>query len=138
LKAKRIDHISIAVKNLDDARKIYENIFDLGQTVEYVSESEKIKVARYYIGEVALELMEATHPDSEVAKFIEKKGEGVFLISYAVDDVPQSLKELKDKGFKTIDKEPCHLLGTRYAFIMPPKETCGVLTEIIDGEFEPE
>ena len=137
MKARRIDHISIAVKKLDNACKIYENTFGLGPAVEYVAEDEKIKVARYYIGEVALELMEATSPDSEVAKFIQKRGEGVFLISYAVDDVPRSLEELNDKGLKTIDKEPSHLFGSRYAFIMPPDETCGVLTEIIDGDFNP-
>ncbi len=138
MKAKQIDHICIAVKNLEKAKMIYEETLGLELAVEYVAESEKINVARYYLGDVALELMESTSPDGEVAKFIKHKGEGVFLISYKVDDVEKGLAELKDKGAKLIDEKPRTLLGNRYAFIMPPNETCGVLTEIIEGEFDPE
>ncbi len=136
MKAKKIDHICIAVKDLEKAKKIYEDVLGLELYCEYIAESEKIKVARYYIGEVALELMESTSPDGEVAKFIKKNGEGVFLISYEVDDVEKKLKELKDKGYKLIDEKPRELFGNRYAFINYPKEMCGVLTEIIDGEFK--
>ncbi|VEN73635.1 Methylmalonyl-CoA epimerase [Candidatus Desulfarcum epimagneticum] len=137
MKAKKIDHICIAVKNLSQAREIYENTLGLDLAAEYVAESEKIKVARYYLGEVALELMESTTPDGDVARFIEKKGEGVFLISYLVDDVDDALGELREKGEKTIDEKPRELMGNRYAFIMPPTRTCGVLTEIIEGDFNP-
>ncbi len=138
MKAKKIDHICIAVKDLAQAMKIYEETLGLELAHEYIAESEKIKVARYYIGEVAFELMESTGPDGDVAKFIERRGEGVFLISYTVDDVEAGLKELKDKGKKTIDDKPRELSGNRYAFITPPNEMCGVLTEIIDGEYDPE
>jgi len=138
MKAKQIDHICIAVRDLARARKIYEETLGLELAAEYTAESEKIKVARYYIGEVALELMESTTPDGEVAKFINRSGEGVFLISYRVDDVEKGLSELKEKGKRLIDEKPRQLMGNRYAFIMPPAETCGVLTEIIDGEFDPE
>lgn len=138
MKAKKIDHICIAVKDLAKARKIYEETFGLEPSVEYVAESEKINVVRYYLGEVALELMEDTTGDGDVARFIRKRGEGVFLISYRVEDVEASLKELKAKGERLIDENPRCLMGTRYAFIMPPSETCGVLTEIVDGEFDPE
>jgi len=137
LKTKKIDHICIAVKDLSAARVIYEQTLGLELDVEYVAESEKIKVARYYIGEVALEIMESTAPDGDVAKFIEKKGEGVFLISYCVDDVDAALDELKAKGEKLIDEEPRTLMGNKYAFIMPPNKMCGVLTELIDGDFDP-
>ncbi len=137
MKAKAIDHICIAVKDLSKAKKIYEETLGLELSIEYVAKQEKIKVARYYLGEVALELMESTGPEGDVAKFIDKRGEGVFLISYCVDDVEKGLDELKAKGMRTIDKEPRHLMGSRYAFIMPPSDTCGVLTEIIDGEFNP-
>jgi methylmalonyl-CoA/ethylmalonyl-CoA epimerase len=138
LKAKEIDHICIAVKDLAQARKIYEETFGLPLALEYTAEQEKIKVARYYLGSVALELMESTTPDGDVARFIEKKGEGVFLISYRVDNVEAGLAELKDKGARLIDQEPRTLMGNRYAFIMPPADTCGVLTEIIDGRFDPD
>ena len=138
MKAEKIDHICIAVKDLDQARRIYEETFGLELALEYVAESEKIRVARYYLGEVALELMESTTPEGDVARFIRKKGEGVFLISYRVKDVASSLAELKAKGARLIDETPRHLMGNRYAFIMPPGDTCGVLTEILDGDFDPE
>jgi methylmalonyl-CoA/ethylmalonyl-CoA epimerase len=138
LKAEKIDHICIAVKDLDQARRIYEETLGLELALEYVAESENIHVARYYLGEVALELMESTSPDGDVARFIRKKGEGVFLISYRVKDVASGLVELKAKGARLIDETPRHLMGNRYAFIMPPGDICGVLTEILDGDFDPE
>ena len=138
MKAKKIDHICIAVKSLAEARKAYEETLGLELAVEYVAQGEKIRVARYYLSDVALELMESTDPSSDVARFIRKKGEGIFLISYRVDDVAAGLDELKDKGKTLIDETPRHLMGNRYAFVMPPKEMCGVLTEILDGEFDPE
>ncbi len=137
MKARKIDHICIAVRDLDKARKTYEDTLGLELALEYVAESEKIHVARYYIGEVALELMESTSPDGDVARFVEGKGEGVFLISYRVDDVEEGIEELKSRGERLIDKSPRKLKGNRYAFIKPPKEMCGVLTEILDGEFDP-
>ncbi len=137
MKARKIDHICIAVRDLDKARKTYEDTLGLEPALEYVAESEKIHVARYYIGEVALELMESTSPDGDVAKFVEGRGEGVFLISYRVDDVEEGIEELKSRGERLIDKSPRKLKGNRYAFIKPPKEMCGVLTEILDGEFDP-
>ncbi len=79
--------------------------------------------------------MQATEPDSDVAHFIAKRGEGFFLISYRVDDVGEALAELKAKGRQTIDEKPRELMGCRYAFIHRPKELYGVLTEVLDGEF---
>jgi len=137
VKAKCVDHICIAVKDLAAAKRIYEDTLGLELAGEYVADSEKISVARYYLGDVALELMESTTPDGDVAKFIKNRGEGVFLISYRVDDVVAGLNELKAKGKTPIDDKPRELLGNRYAFITPPKEMCGVLTEIVDGKFDP-
>jgi methylmalonyl-CoA/ethylmalonyl-CoA epimerase len=138
MKAEKIDHICIAVKDLARARKVYEDLLGLEPAVEYEAESESIRVARYYVGEVALELMEPTSPDCEVARFLTRRGEGVFLISYRVDHVEAGLQELKRKGKRLIDEQPRSLMGNRYAFVMPPAETFGVLTEILDGEFDPE
>ena len=137
MKARKIDHICIAVKDLAKACKTYEEMLGLAAADRYEAPSEQIRVVRYYLGDVALELMESMSPEGEVAKFIRKKGEGVFLISYRVDDVAAGLQELKDKGANLIDTEPRHLKGNRYAFIMPPNETSGVLTEIVDGEYDP-
>jgi methylmalonyl-CoA/ethylmalonyl-CoA epimerase len=136
VKIERIDHICFAVKDLQTTKKIYEENLGLVPAVEYVAESEYIKVARYYIGEVAVELMESTSPEGDVAKFIKKRGEGVFLISYKVDDLDGALAELKAKGADLIDREPRALFGTRYAFIQRPNKLCGVLTELIQGNFD--
>ncbi len=132
MKVKKFDHICIAVKNLDEARKPYEEMLGLVPDILYIADSEKIRVARYYLGDVALELMESTSPDGEVAKFIAKKGEGVFTISYRVDNVQECLDELNESGHKTIDKKPRSIMGQRFAFLTNPREMCGVLTEICD------
>jgi methylmalonyl-CoA/ethylmalonyl-CoA epimerase len=137
-KPSKIDHICIAVRELAAARRMYEDVLGLELDCTYVAESEKIHVARYYIGEVALELMESTSPDGEVAKFIKRQGEGIFLISYQVENVVEKMRELRERGYDLIDDQPRELFGNRYAFINPPQQLCGVLTEIIDGEFTPE
>lgn len=135
MKIQAIDHLCIAVEDLDKARRAYEE--DLGLELDglYVAESEKIRVARYYVGDVALELIEATSAESEVAKFIRRRGEGFYLISYRVDDVEDALAELRAKGVETIDRRSRGLKGNRYAFIHSPNQLSGVLTEVLDGEF---
>ncbi len=136
MKIEKIGQVCFAVEDLEKTKKIYEENLGLVPAIEYVAGSEFIKVARYYIGGVAVEFMESTSPEGEVAKFIKKKGEGVFLIAYKVDDLGGALAELKTKGADLIDQEPRTLFGTRYAFIQKPNKLCGVLTELIDGEFD--
>ncbi len=136
MKTQAFDHICIAVRDLAQAQAQYEDLLGLTLDGIYEAPSESIRVARYYLNDVALELMEPMTPDCEVARFLDKRGEGVFLISYRVDDVAAGLAELKAKGQRTIDQEPRRLMGTSYAFINMPRETCGVLTEIMDGEFD--
>ena len=136
MKIEKIDHICFAVKDLEKTKKIYEENLSLVPAVEYLAESEHIKVARYYVGEVAVELMESTSPEGDVAKFIRKRGEGVFLVSYKVEDLDEALAELKAKGADLIDRKPRALFGTRYAFIHKPDKLCGVLTELIEGDFD--
>jgi methylmalonyl-CoA/ethylmalonyl-CoA epimerase len=136
MKLEKIDHICFAVKDLEETKKVYREDFGLTPTYEYVAESEKIKVARYYIGDVAVECMESTAPDGQVAKFIETRGEGVFLISYKVDDLGKAMEELKGKGVQLIDSQPRELFGNRYAFVHHPKKLNGVLTELLEGDFD--
>ncbi|MFH1034571.1 MAG: VOC family protein [Pseudomonadota bacterium] len=136
MKAQAIDHICIAVKDLAQARRQYEDLLGLTLDGIYEAPSESIRVARYYLGQVALELMEPMNDDCEVARFIQAKGEGVFLMAYRVPDVQAGLDEIQAKGLPTIDQTPRRLMGNRYAFITPPKHACGVLTEIVDGDFD--
>ena len=136
MKAKAIDHICFVVHDLDAAVERYRDTLGLEPDGYYTAPSESIRVARYYLENVALELMEPTTQDSEVGRFLKNRGEGFFLISYKVDDVAAGLDELAGKGYRTIDRKPRELMGNRYAFIQPPKDLHGVLTEIIDGEFD--
>ncbi|MHB8765857.1 MAG: VOC family protein [Deferrisomatales bacterium] len=136
MKATAIDHLCFVVRSLDEAVARYRDTLGLEPDGVYTAESEAIRVARYYLENVALELMEPTRPDSDVGRFLEKNGEGFFLISYRVDDAAAGLTELRAKGYRTIDREPRELMGNRYAFIQPPAQMHGVLTEILDGEFD--
>jgi methylmalonyl-CoA/ethylmalonyl-CoA epimerase len=133
MKTNKLDHLCIAVKNLDEARKIWEPI--LGKTEPddaYIDEAEKIRVARYWLGGVGCELMESTSPDGDVAKFIEKRGEGVMLISFNVDSTRESMEELKDKDYPFIGGIR-QFRDCEFAFIHPGKMN-GVLLELIDDQ----
>ncbi|MDM8541011.1 VOC family protein [Desulfococcaceae bacterium HSG9] len=133
MKLNKVDHICIAVKNLEEARKIWEPV--LGKTEPddtYIDEPEKINVARYMIGEVGFELMESTSPDGDVAKFIESRGEGVMLLSFNVDNTREAMSELKAKDYPFIGGARPFRDG-EFAFIHPKKMN-GVLLEVIDDE----
>jgi methylmalonyl-CoA/ethylmalonyl-CoA epimerase len=136
MNAKKIDHICIAVKNLEAARKVWEPV--LGKTAPddpYVDEPEKINVARYWVGEVGFELMESTTPDGPVAKWIEKNGEGVMIISFNVENTREAVAELKDKNYPLIPAPDGEIArpfrDCEFAFIHP-KQMNSVLTELID------
>lgn len=133
MKVEKIDHISIAVRNLEKACLAYEDILGLKPEITYTSEKEKIRVSRYRIGDIWFELMEP-RGDGEVSRFIEKHGEGFYVISYKVPDVNNAILELKEKGYKLIDEKPRQLLGSRYAFINHPRELSGVLSEVLDDK----
>ena len=126
----KINHIGIAVKNLENAIPLYRD--QLGMEYEGSEEvvEQKVRVAFLKIGESRIELLEPTSPDSAVAKFLEKNGEGVHHMAYEVEDINVALAELKEKGVRLIDEQPRHgAHGSLIAFIHP-KATGGVLTEI--------
>jgi len=135
MKVNKIDHICIAVRNLDEARKVWEPI--LGKSAPddpYVDEPEKIRVARYWLGEVGFELMESTSPDGDVAKFIEKRGEGIMLLSFNVDNTREAIDELTAKGYPFIGgARPFR--DCEFAFVHP-KAVNGVLLELIDYKWK--
>ena len=129
-----IEHIGIAVKNIDIARKYYEDVLGLKcYAVEEVKE-QKVKTAFFKVGETKLELLEATDDDSPVAKFIEKRGEGVHHIAFAVDKVNEALKFVEEKNIKTIDKEARKGAEGLNIGFLHPKSTFGVLTEFCSKE----
>jgi len=132
MKPERIDHICTVVKDLDSAVENYNRLLDMKPEEFYINEDEKLRVARYKIGEVFFEIMEDTTGDGDVARSIERRGEGLFLISFKVPNAAEALKDAKEKGYKTIDKEPRPWRDSHYAFLHP-SSTNGVLVEFIDG-----
>ena len=139
MKINKIDHICIAVKNLSEAQKAWEPLLGKAKPDDpYVDEPEQIRVARYWVGELGFELMESTTPDGPVAKFIEKNGEGVMLISFNVDNTREAVDELKDDYpfIPAPDGEVARpFRDCEFAFIHP-KKLNGVLTELIDYKWD--
>lgn len=136
MKTNKIDHLSIAVKNLDRARKAWEPI--LGKSApddSYIDATEKIRVARYQLDRIGFELMESTTPDGPVAKWIEKNGEGVMVVSFNVDNTREAIQELEPKGYSFIPapggEKARPFRDCEFAFINP-KKVNNVLLELID------
>jgi len=124
-----IEHIGIAVKNLNESINFYENILGLKcYAIEEVAD-QKVKTAFFQVGQTKIELLESTDPDGPIGKFIDKKGEGIHHIAYSVTDLPAALQHVKTNEVKLIDENPRRgAEGLNIAFLHP-KSTNGVLTE---------
>ncbi len=129
-----IEHIGIAVKNLEESIKYYENILGLKcYSIEEIKD-QKVRTAFFKVGQTKIELLESTEYDGPIGKFIEKKGEGIHHIAFHVNDIENSLQEVKKKGIKLIDKTPRKgAEGLDIAFLHP-KFTGGVLTELCEDK----
>ena len=130
----KIDHIGIAVKNLDETLKFYEDIMGIKCVSKEVVEEQKVRVAFLPIGDTEVELLESTHEDGPIAKFIEKKGEGIQHIAFKVDNIEEAIKELQEKGVRLIDEQPRYGAGGARIAFLHPKSTSGVLIEISERE----
>ena len=131
MKVNKLDHICIAVKDLEAAKKLWQPILGKDRPDDaYVDEPEKIRVARYWVGGVGFELMESLTPDGEVAKFIDKRGEGIMLVSLNVDNTRAAMAELKAKDYPFIGGARS-FRDCEFAFVQP-KAVNGVLLELID------
>ena len=130
MNTKKIEHIGIAVKNIEQSRKFYEEVLGLKcYAIEEVSD-QKVKTAFFKVGQTKIELLEPTSEDSPVAKFIEKRGEGLHHIAFAVEDTTEALNDAVKKGIRLIDKTPRKgAEGLSIAFLHP-RSTNGVLFEI--------
>lgn len=125
---QKIDHIGIAVSDLDEALKLYCDT--LGLKVEKTEDFGGMKIAFIPIGDTEFELLQPTDPDGALAKFLEKRGEGIQHLALRVDDVEKSLEELKAKGLRVIDEKPRPGAGGASIAFFHPKSTGGVLLEI--------
>ena len=129
MELKRVDHVGIAVKNLNESVQFYESLGFKATGYEVVAE-QKVKVAFLPCGDSEIELLESTEPDGPIARFIEKNGPGIQHIAIRVDDIDKALEELKEKGVRLIDQTPRYGAGgARIAFVHP-KATGGVLLEL--------
>lgn len=126
----KVDHIGIAVKSIDEALKFYEDVLGIKCVSQEVVKEQKVKVAFLPVGDTEVELLESTDEDGPVAKFIEKKGEGIQHIAYKVDDIEKSIEELKAKGIRMIDEKPRYGAGGAKIAFLHPKSTFGVLIEL--------
>jgi len=132
MKPSHIEHIGIAVKDLDAAIAYYEKL--LGSKCYAVEEviDQKVKTAFFKVGQTKIELLASTDPEGPVGKFIEKKGEGIHHIAFAVEGLQDALKVLADEGIQLIDQKPRKgAEGLNIAFLHP-KSTMGVLTELCE------
>ncbi|WP_352418612.1 methylmalonyl-CoA epimerase [Proteiniborus sp.] len=127
---KKVDHIGIAVSNLEEALKFYEEVLGMNLHGTEIVEEQKVKVAFLPIGDTEIELLESTDAEGPIAKYIEKKGQGIQHIAYRVDDIEKALEEMKQKGIRLIDEKPRYGAGGAKIAFLHPKSTNGVLIEL--------
>jgi methylmalonyl-CoA/ethylmalonyl-CoA epimerase len=134
VKPNYIEHIGIAVKSIEEAKKYYEGVLGLEcYAVEEVPD-QKVRTAFFMLGQTKIELLESTDPEGPIGKFIEKKGEGIHHMALAVDQIEEKLQGLEEKEIRLIDKNPRKgAEGLSIAFLHP-KSTMGVLTELCEDK----
>ena len=127
---EKIEHIGIAVKDLEQANTIYENLLGIAPYKMEKVESEGVSTSFFQTGESKIELLEATNPESAIAKFIAKKGEGVHHIAFSVKDIKAEMKRLSGLGFTILNDEPKRGADNKWVCFIHPKNTKGVLVEL--------
>ena len=127
---KKIEHIGIAVKNLDEANKTYEKLFGYTYYKTEEVESEGVRTSFFTCGESKIELLEGTNPDSPISKYIDKKGEGIHHIAYAVDDIEKEMRRLAEEGFRILNEKPKKGADNKLVVFLHPKSANGVLVEL--------
>ncbi|HCW05944.1 MAG TPA: methylmalonyl-CoA epimerase [Cytophagales bacterium] len=130
---KKLEHIGIAVKSLEESNKLFAKL--LGKAHYKIEEvaSEGVRTSFFEIGGVKIELLEATLPDSPIAKFIDKRGEGVHHLAFEVSNIEESITEYSNKGFTLLSQQPKPGADNKRVVFMHPKSTNGVLTELCQG-----
>ena len=126
----KIEHIGIAVKDIEAANEVYTKLFGKAPYKTETVESEGVATSFFKVGESKIELLEATNSDSAIAKFIEKKGEGIHHIAYAVDDIKAEMERLRAEGFVVLNDEPKKGADNKLVCFLHPKSTNGVLVEL--------
>jgi methylmalonyl-CoA/ethylmalonyl-CoA epimerase len=128
----KIEHIGIAVKNIESAKAIYKSLLGADSYKTEAVESEGVSTSFFMCGESKIELLEATRADSPIAKFIEKRGEGIHHIAFSVTDIKAETNRLKGEGFIVLNEEPKKGADNKRVVFLHPKSTNGVLVELCE------
>ncbi|MCK0108226.1 methylmalonyl-CoA epimerase [Flavobacteriaceae bacterium S0825] len=126
----KIEHIGIAVKSIKNSNDLFEKLFGESHYKIEDVESEGVKTSFFKVGENKIELLEATNEKSPIAKFIDKKGEGIHHIAFDVDDIEKEIKRLKKEGFMVLNEKPKKGADNKLVAFLHPKSTNGVLIEL--------
>jgi methylmalonyl-CoA/ethylmalonyl-CoA epimerase len=130
MKILKVDHIGIAVNNIEEAKAFYTDILGIPHAGNETVAAQKVTTAFFPVGEAEVELLESTAPDGPIAKFIESKGQGIQHIAFRVENIEEALEELKAKGVRLIDEKPRLGAGGAKIAFLHPKSTFGVLVEL--------
>jgi methylmalonyl-CoA/ethylmalonyl-CoA epimerase len=134
MKVLKIDHLGIAVHNIEEAKKLFQDTLGLEFEGSETVEEQKVTTAFFPVGDSEVELLESTAPDGPIAKYLEKRGEGIQHIALRVENIEEALAELKEKGIRLIDEKPRMGAGGAKIAFLHPKSTHGVLIEISERE----
>ncbi|HQQ95283.1 MAG TPA: methylmalonyl-CoA epimerase [Bacteroidia bacterium] len=134
---KKIEHIGIAVKNLENSNSLFKKLFGKEHYKIEAVESEAVKTSFFMLGDTKIELLEASDPGSTIARFIEKRGEGIHHIAYEVSDLEAEMLRLKAEGFEFIHAEPKAGADNKRIVFLHPKSTNGVLVELCQEKADP-
>ena len=127
---KRVEHIGIAVKNLDNANALFKKLFNQDHYKVEEVPSEGVSTSFFQLGETKIELLQASNPESSIAKFISKRGEGIHHIAFEVEDIDSEIKRLLKEGFELINDSPKDGADNKKICFLHPKSTNGVLIEL--------
>lgn len=134
MKTLKVDHIGIAVKNLDETLKFYEEVLGMTCTGKEEVADQKVRVAFLPVGDSEVELLESTDAEGPIAKYIEKKGEGIQHLAFRVDNIEEAIENMKQKGVRMIDEKPRYGAGGAKIAFCHPKSTGGVLVELSERD----
>jgi methylmalonyl-CoA/ethylmalonyl-CoA epimerase len=127
---KKLEHIGIAVENLEESNRLFAKLLGVEHYKIEVVEREGVKTSFFKVGDVKIELLEATRPDSPIARFIEKKGPGIHHLAFQVDHLPEKMVEMKSAGFSLLSDEPKEGADQKMIVFIHPKTTNSVLVEM--------
>lgn len=130
MKILKIDHLGIAVNRIDEAKKLFQDILGLEYAGSETVSEQKVTTAFFPVGDSEVELLESTAPDGPIARYLEKRGEGIQHLAFRVENLEEALAELKEKGVRLIDEKPRQGAGGARIAFLHPKDTHGVLIEL--------